>query len=100
MRITKKRVILARRIARVVEWTGLENRRTSRYRRFESYILRQKKASQMRGFFCLKLSDHELDIRNISLEFRNHTVDVSIKNESSINLFENIALISSENQYI
>ena len=30
------------KIGRVVECTGLENQRTARYRRFESYIFRKK----------------------------------------------------------
>ena len=40
LRVKNLSVLLARRIARVVEWTGLENQRTARYRRFESYIFR------------------------------------------------------------
>jgi hypothetical protein len=53
LRVKNLSVLLARRIARVVEWTGLENQRTARYRGFESLILRQKKESCLaRLFFC------------------------------------------------
>lgn len=53
--VTKKWVLLARRIARVVEWTGLENRRTSRYRGFESLILRQKRLWLFQSLFFVLL---------------------------------------------
>ena len=58
--VIKVSVLLAWRIARVVEWTGLENQRTARYRGFESLILRQslKRVSQsVRLFFvCSKIN--------------------------------------------
>ena len=41
LRVKNLSVLLARRIARVVEWTGLENQRTARYRGFESLLLRK-----------------------------------------------------------
>ena len=43
MPVIKVLVLLARRVGRVVECTGLENQRTERYREFESLTLRQEK---------------------------------------------------------
>ena len=50
----KKNVLLQRRIGRVVECGGLENRCTAMYRGFESLILRKRKpAVKIAGFLFL-----------------------------------------------
>ena len=56
-RVKNLSVLLARRIARVVEWTGLENQRTARYRGFESLFLRQRMKSPLSGGL-FSFSDH------------------------------------------
>ena len=55
LRVKNLSVLLARRIARVVEWTGLENQRTARYRGFESLFIRTtKRAPNWESFFRLR----------------------------------------------
>ncbi len=53
--INKKKLLLSRRIGRVVDCGSLENCCTARYRRFESYILRQniKKLAERLAFLLL-----------------------------------------------
>ena len=53
LRVKNLSVLLARRIARVVEWTGLENQRTARYRGFESLLLRHKRVLFLQDSFFI-----------------------------------------------
>ena len=54
LEIVKQLVLLPRRVGRVVDCGGLENRWTARFRGFESLTLRQNKlkASRKAGFFA------------------------------------------------
>ena len=66
----KRQLSFVRRDGRVVEYTGLENRRTARYRGFESLSLRNRvlQTNGLQDFFIIILACPSKEIQTLLLQ--------------------------------